>query len=155
MGREEPVPEIRHAYSRRIRPQIDASPEANRKAFPQNKVHQAVQSDRDSCDINRLMARYENDGVMPLGREGGQFLDVSSVGSYPEVIQRLKDAEEFFALQPAKIRAAFDNDVAKFLEVASNPEAHLELLEQLGLILPAESPAAVRPVTPPAGDEPA
>jgi len=95
------------------------------------KPSMAKQSMRDECDINLIVDRYRKSGaVSHLARGVPQFSDVSQVGDYRTAIENARAAEEFFSKLPAKLRAAFSNDVAEYLEALQDPGA-ADRLEKL------------------------
>lgn len=102
---------------------------------PRPKVYtgpgRTKQSMRDECDINLIVAKYQRTGAIThLARGVPQYSDVSEVGDYRTAIENARAAEAFFQGLPAKLRAAFDNDVAKYLEALQDPGA-AEKLEAL------------------------
>lgn len=100
------------------------------------------QSFKDECDINLILRSYNSTGVIRhLNRAKALFLDVSSVPDFAGAISEVRQAEAEFMKLPAKVRAVFDHDPAKFLDAAHDP-AKRDLLEAAGLI-PAEKPGDV------------
>lgn len=99
------------------------------------------QSEAEACDINAIMARYVNTGVIEHLRENpGRFEDLPVSLEYQDALNMAKAAESAFALMPAEIRARFDNSPLKFLAFADENE---DFLEKLGIVPPRESDAAV------------
>lgn len=106
----------------------------------------------DECDVNMLMARYEKTGVFPFpdGNASPRYLDLSDIPDFQTAMQVMIDANAAFMSLPATVRREFDNDPAKFVDYASDPE-HLEQLREWGLAPPApavEPPAKVEIVNP-------
>lgn len=107
------------------------------------------QSEKDSADINVLLARYDKTGVLPVNPIEGLYLDVSQMQDYRESLDQVNLAGEFFKALPAKIRADFDNDPSQFLDFAVVPENRPKL-EEYGLVATARPPAEeTPPATPP------
>lgn len=80
------------------------------------------QADADSCDINKIYARYLKDGQLPPNvRSPGTYGDYSSVPDYQESLEIVRSAEKQFLLLPVELRNRFENDPVKFLEFATNP----------------------------------
>lgn len=101
---------------------------------------------RDECDINVLMKKYERDGLLAHVREfNGQYGDFTNVPqSYQDACNQIIAAQEMFMSIPAEVRAKFDNDPGKFLElVESDPEG--EKLYELGLTRADFLPPSKRP----------
>ena len=91
------------------------------------------QSFKEECDINTIMKRYENTGVLPeLIKTNPAYGDFSDVGTYLEAMSVVKLAEEQFSGLSAKVRDRFSNDPVKFLEFANNPGNGKEMID-LGL----------------------
>lgn len=114
------------------------------------------QSEKDSCDINVIMRKYQKTGVLPVKDREAFFADVSQMGDYQEAIERVRMADEAFMAMPAKLRKKFENDPAVFLDFCSNPDNRDELVE-LGLIEKEKPAEEVRPLAgeaEPAGDPP-
>lgn len=91
------------------------------------------QADLDSADINKIVKRFERDGIVPLNERSGLYLDVSEVGDYRSALELVRKADEYFAQLPAESRAMFGNDPAQFLDVVNDP-TQLELLVKAGVV---------------------
>lgn len=114
-----------------------------------------VQSDAKAADINEVLRRFEQVGIVEHLRDVDlQFADVSEFTDYADLMRNLRFAEERFMELPSKVREVFGHDVAKWLDAAHNtPEQNAELFEKFGVNasgLPLEKPT---PATP-AGDPP-
>lgn len=120
----------------------------NPKEIPLTK-----QSEKDSCDINQILKRYERTGSLPdLIRSDGHFADYSEVLDYQEACELIRHAEYQFAALDAPIRNRFANDPGNFLAFATDPR-NREEMGKLGLLKesPApgpEAPPAVAPGSP-------
>jgi len=91
------------------------------------------QSHKDSCDINFIVRQYRRTGMLTHVSGGiPAYADVSQVGSFHEVMNRVKDAQHWFEHLPAAVRSHFENDVASFMDAVADP-ARTEELEKLGL----------------------
>lgn len=107
------------------------------------------QSDLEGSDINVIMRRVQQTGVLPPETREAVFTDVSEIGSYRDALEVMQKAQEgFYALPPA-IREKFRNDAVSFLDFASRPENMAEL-QAMGVL---EAPQAE--VAPKALEEPA
>ncbi len=111
----------------------------------------AKQSFKDECDINNIVRKYQQSGMVShVAQNAGRFADVSEVGSYAESIQRVRDTHGFFMGLAPGLRAEFDNDAAVFLDFISDP-ANTAEIDEMGLgevieVAPEEPPVA--PVAP-------
>lgn len=114
----------------RVKPKTETGPGLTKQEF----AHET--------NINNIMARYIATGQLPsaIVAQQATFADVSKLGSFADVMNRVHAAEEAFAAMPASIRTRFDNDPAKlvaFIQDGKNrPEA-----EALGLV-PKKEPKA-------------
>lgn len=106
-------------------------PPAEGLACPEKSM--ARQSEADSCDINKIMKRYEVTGELPESGRSGFFADVSALGDYRAVRDNINFAEAAFLRYPPDFRMRFGNDVANFLDFCSDPKNRAEMVE-LGMI---------------------
>lgn len=79
-----------------------------------------LQSFKDDADINCIIARFENTGVLvdptvPVSRVP-QFGDYSDMPSYQEAQNVLVAANNAFSSLPSKVRERFGNDPAAYFE---------------------------------------
>lgn len=112
------------------------------------------QSFADECDINNIMARYEQTGLLPENPFEPRFGDTTMLPAFHEAQNIIATANETFAALPAKIRERFHNDPAQYLDFFSNDENFDEAV-RLGLVNPLQEPqeAPQAPEAPtPSGD---
>lgn len=77
----------------------------------------------DDCDVNKLMAKYEQTGILPTLPNGEpRYLDVSDVPDLMQAHAILQEATASFMSLPATVRRDFDNDPMKFIAFAEKPE---------------------------------
>lgn len=97
------------------------------------------QSEAEACDINSIMERYVNTGVLEHVRENaGRYADLPLQFDYQQAVNMVMESEKAFLAMPASIRARFENDPARFLAFAEeHPD---DYLVQLGIV-PEEQPA--------------
>lgn len=143
-SQEHPVP-YRHAFSPRYR-----------VAFETIGPSRTIQSFKDECDINTIMARYQQTGVLPVA--SGKIPRYEDLTGYDfqEAQNIIAEGKSMFASLPAALRAEFDNDPALFLDFASNPDNREEMAE-LGLLKPeaaSQRQQATPVATPPTGSAP-
>lgn len=104
----------------------------------------------DECDINKLMAKYEQTGILPMTVNGNEprYLDVSNVPDLQSAMNMLQEATAAFMSLPATVRRDFDNDPHKFIAFAENPD-NLEKMREWKLAPPApvEAPPSKVEVT--------
>jgi len=83
-----------------------------------------------------IMKRYEKTGVLPnMILKNPVYGDFSSVPNYQEALNIVRIAQEQFNGLDASVRNRFDNDPAKFLDFATNPE-NVEQMAKMGLLKP-------------------
>lgn len=106
------------------------------------------QSFAEECEINNIMKKYQQTGVLQHRKEhGGTYGDFISAPGYHEAMTAIVKAEEMFMALPSQVRARFGNDPAQFLATAQDPE-QIELMRELGLAASAKPPEGRE--TPPA-----
>lgn len=97
-------------------------------------VSRTKQSDKDSCDINLIMRRYETTGAIdhinPRAPNWGEF---HSVPDFHTAQNTILEAEEAFARLPASVRDRFGNDPAQMLAFLAD-DANREEAIELGLV---------------------
>lgn len=109
----------------------------------------------EECDINVIMDRYENTGVINHVQEREPiYLDCTEVPDLRGAMEVMMNADKAFMTLPAKVRREFDNDAMRFVEFAGKAE-NLDRMREWGLAPPAE-PATpkVEPVKAPAEPAP-
>lgn len=117
-----------------------------------DQLSQTVQSFKDDADINCIIARFENTGVLvdptvPVSRTP-QFGDYSDMPSYQEAQNVIVAANNAFNDLSAKIRERFGNDPAAYFDfVQSLKEGSEDYAEavRLGII---DKPADRAPEVP-------
>lgn len=98
---------------------------------------------RDECDINFIIAKYEQTGFLtdPLrpGSRMYEFGDYSAVQDYQDSLNCVIAAREMFDSLPSKIRERFNYDPSRLLQFLSD-ESNRDEAVRLGLVDPP-SPA--------------
>lgn len=99
---------------------------------------QTLQSFKDDADINCIIARYENTGVLvdptvPVSRTP-QFGDYSDMPTYQEAQNVIVAATNAFNALSSKIRERFGNDPAAYFDFVRNlKEGSDEYVEAINL----------------------
>ena len=96
------------------------------------------QSFKDECDINVILARYENTGMYydPLTTRGSRaplFDDFTAVPDYMDAQNFVIEAGEMFNALSSRIRKRFNNSPAELLEFLAD-SANVSEAISLGLI---------------------
>lgn len=98
----------------------------------------AKQSFKDECNINNIMAKYQNTGLLEhLNTSSPRYGDFSSVASYQQSLNAVIAAQDAFEALPSAIRKRFANDPAQLLRFIED-DANREEAVRLGLINPPE-----------------
>lgn len=120
------------------------------------------QHQADETDINLIVKRYQQTGMLPQGRLQPLYGDFETL-DFHTAQNKIRAAQEAFAAIPAEIRARFNNDPGQFIEFAANPENADELVKLKlrdppprndaapGLPTRPPSPSAEPPNPPPQG----
>lgn len=88
---------------------------------------------KDECDINRIVATYQETGVMPQGERQPLFGDFAGIPtSFQESQNLFKEAQDKFYSLPSDLRKMLDNSPQKLLEFMSNP-ANTDACVKFGL----------------------
>lgn len=100
------------------------------------------QSHKRSCDINTLVARYQQTGILgdPSQYLAQHYGDFTDIGDYHEQQNAMARARQSFEALPSSVRDAFANNPGKFIDSLFDP-AQRKKLEVLGLVK-AAAPAA-------------
>lgn len=95
----------------------------------------ALQSAKDECDINNIMANWRRTGIITHGQIAeGKYEDLADVPTdYHESMNRIIEAQEAFASLPSSVRKQFNNDPAQLLDNISDP-ANRQILIDAGLL---------------------
>lgn len=106
------------------------------------------QADKEACDINNILRRYEKTGILSdMILENPQYGDFSDVASFQEACQVVRVAEEQFGALSARVRERFGNDPANMLAFCADPANRAEMVD-LGL---AVAPSPATPTAPDSG----
>lgn len=88
---------------------------------------------KQECDINNIVATYQETGIMPQGTREPLFGDFAGIpSSFMESQALFKEAQDKFYSLPSDLRKMLDNSPQKLLEFMSNP-ANTEACVQYGL----------------------
>lgn len=129
---------------------IKERPDGSLRVQTVNKLPDMTkQSFKDDCDINLIIDRYDNSGIVThLNHVEAQYGDVTQLQDYQQALDTIHAVEDYFNALPAQTRAVFENSPATFLDYANDPDKR-EKLAELGLI-EGPTPSDSAPATPPA-----
>lgn len=101
---------------------------------------------KDDCDINIIIERCLRNGApLPTYEHVAPiYADITEMGDYRDMVERIRRADDAFMEMPAPVRARFDNDPGKLLDMLADPSRVDEAVE-LGLAVRREEPPAPEP----------
>lgn len=107
------------------------------------------QSFKDECDINKIMARFQQTGLIDfVNNHQARYLDCDGV-DYQNAMLTVANANSMFQSLPSSVRAFFENNPALFVDFASDPE-NLPKMHEMGLTSPDYRPKPPTPSPAPA-----
>lgn len=78
-------------------------------------VYEEIQSYKDQVDIHNIMKRFENGDESALDKVQGMYIDtVDLPKNYAQLYDAISKTNTIFESMPAEIKAAYNNDAAKF-----------------------------------------
>ena len=119
------------------------------------------QEHKAEAEINNIVERFDRTGQLThVSRLTGQYLDVSSIGSFEQALELARYGESVFSELPSHIRTSFGNNPAAFMDFMAT--ASHEELREMGLTRAPGAPQAPNqassgdglPVEPTAPSEP-
>ena len=120
-------------YTRYAPPKIDGFSQ-------QGEISKTVQSEKDSCDVNLIMKRFERTGqISHVVTVPPQFIDTTQRMSYEDALMHMEDAKADFMALPSEVRTYFGHDPKTFIKVISDPsELDLQNFKKMNLIVERE-----------------
>ncbi len=98
-----------------------------------SNLYNQIQSHKDSCDIYKLLERYQNGDVSALSQVVGQYMDITEAPkTLAEAYTFVGNAEKFFSKLPIKVRDAYDHDPSKFISDLGSSRCNDLLSEAFG-----------------------
>lgn len=86
------------------------------------KPSRAQQHFKDECDINNIIAQFEQTGVLPQGQRQPLFGDFAGIPQdFLSSQQLFADAQERFYQLDSGLRREFHNNPAEMLQFMANP----------------------------------
>lgn len=104
-----------------------------------SNLYNEIQSHKDSCDIYKLLERYQSGDVSALSKVVGQYMDITDAPkTLAEAYTFVSNAEKFFSKLPLKLRDEYDHDPSKFISDLGSAHCNDLLSEAFGS---SESPS--------------
>jgi len=106
----------------------------------------AVQSAKETCDINTIVRRFGVGVAASASRVPPTYADFTEVDDFKTAMDAVAVAREKFDAFPASLRAEFQNDPQRMIEFVSDSKNRDKAIE-LGLV-PRPEPVAPAPPAP-------
>ena len=104
-------------------PSIDNEGRVSLEVTGKRNIPEFIDSFRDSCDINNIVARFNAGDVSALSRSQGAFFDATQVPhTYAEMLNTVINAEATFNQLPLEVRERFENNYVKWLSMMDDAE---------------------------------
>lgn len=95
-------------------------------------IRSTIDSFRESCDLNVILARYANGDMSALSQSQGSYFDATEMPkSYAEMLQTVITAETEFNKLPLVVRERFDNSFHKWLSLMDRPDEFNRLMSMI------------------------
>lgn len=96
-------------------------------------VSRTKQSFGDECDINKILAQYENNGILPQDNPLTPQYGEAPTQDFRDMMEIVVQSRESFEALPTDLRQRFGNSPELFLSFVENPANRPEMLS-LGLL---------------------
>lgn len=98
-----------------------------------SNLYNEIQSHKDSCDIYKILERFQAGDVSALSQVVGQYLDITDAPkNLAEAYTFIGNAEKFFSKLPLKLREEYDFDPSKFVSDLGSAHCNSLLAEAFG-----------------------
>lgn len=136
---------IRSAYSDRFRQSISFLDEDGNPSIGRTK-----QCHKEECEIGNILRMYDKTGlIIHVNKLTAEYGDYTQINEYKVNLEMVIKARDSFETLPSHVRKKFGNDPGNFIEFASNPENHAEMVK-LGL---AKAPIVTAPAKAPEAEK--
>lgn len=99
----------------------------------EDEVCLVQQQFKDECDINNIMEKFGQTGLLPQSNRMPMSGDFTGVNDFQSAMQAVRQAEEAFMALPAQLRKRFEHDPNRLM-VFLEDEANREEAIKLGLV---------------------
>lgn len=103
------------------------------------EVSLTLQSEAEATDINNIVARYEETGILPSATMSPLYGDFSVPFDFQTAQNALVSAQNAFMALPAKVRERFNNSPANLIAFIEDKDTTVEELRKLGLATPEQA----------------
>lgn len=99
----------------------------------ESNLYNEIQSHKDSCDIYKLLERFQSGDLTALSKVAGQYIDITDAPkTLAEAYTFVGNAEKFFSKLPLSIRDVYDHDPSKFISDLGSSRCNELLSEAFG-----------------------
>lgn len=100
-----------------------------------NQPSRTQQHFKEDCDINNIIKRHRTqDPSLSINRRQGVYADVSEYTDYPQMLQKVIDAQRAFMDLGSDVRLRFQNDPAQLIQFLNDPKNYDEGV-RMGLLV--------------------
>lgn len=104
-------------------PSVDNEGRITLEVTGKRNIPEFIDSFRESCDINNIVARFNAGDVGALSRSQGAFFDATQLPhTYAEMLNTVINAEATFNQLPLEVRERFENSYVKWLSMMDDAE---------------------------------
>lgn len=105
----------------------------------EGQVSMTEQSHKDACDINSVLRRYDQTGLLThVNQAKALYGDFTETNEYQDSLNLVIRAQNSFAELPSSLRKRFGNDPGAFFEFVTNPD-NVDEMVKLGLAVRHEA----------------
>lgn len=123
-------------------PSFDSAGHMELKEVGKESLYDYIQSHKDSCDINVILARFAAGDTTALAKRQMFYADLTDFPTtYADVVNTMHGAEDYFTHLPVEVRAKFGHDFNRFLASLDNPQTLIDL----GFVSPSQESAPPAP----------
>ena len=109
-------------------PTFDSAGHMELKEVGKESLYDFIQSHKESCDINVILARFSAGDTTALAKRQMFYADLTDFPTtYADVVNTMHGAEDYFTHLPVEVRAKFGHDFNKFLASLDNPQTLVDL----------------------------
>jgi hypothetical protein len=104
---------------------------------PKEHRSKVLQSERDSSDINNIMARAHKTGQLPVLMGRKEVQPLPDAQTYQDCLNKVVFAQQAFEQLPSNIRTIFENDPKNLLSAISQSQSDDNLkakLQEIGIL---------------------
>lgn len=107
------------------------------KFTQKGEVSKTITAEKDNCDINKIMERFDRTGKLPVTQIQPPRYGDARVVDFAAAQEIVRQAKEQFNSLPSTTRKYFGNDPQAFLQALNDPsDDNAKALLKLGILVP-------------------